>query len=88
MATAAVPIIAAIVGAYASSQMAPSAPKMQAPPAAPPQQAPQTPQAAVAGVKKAGGAGGLAGIPETLLTGMQGINPNALQLGKSTLLGQ
>lgn len=35
----------------------------------------------------AGGKGGGGGIGSTMLTGPQGVDPNSLALGKSTLLG-
>jgi hypothetical protein len=78
----------AIVGIAASQALAPKPPKMQEPPApaAPPQAAKMPEQQAVRAA--ASGAGATAAPQSTMLTGMGGVAPGALNLGKSTLLGQ
>lgn len=93
-----VSIITSVVGAVASGAAnaifnkpsAPSAPPVQA--AAPPPQASKRPDANAARTGAPGGAGGpggfASGVGSTLLTGPAGVAPGALNLGKSTLLGQ
>jgi hypothetical protein len=54
-----------------------------------PPQAATTPnlQAIQQGVQGRGQAGGAAGIAQTMLTGAGGVNPNKLDLNRTTLLG-
>lgn len=82
---------AVMVGSMAvQAMMAPDAPKIAPPPApiAPPQAAaaPNL-QAIQSGVQGVGQAGGSAGIMQTMLTGAGGVNPNRLDLNRTTLLG-
>ncbi len=88
-AAAALPWVAGAMGlysAYQASQM--QQPTMAQPPAQAAQQAASTPQASQQAVKGVAQAGGSPGLAQTLLTGMAGVDPNSLQLGKNTLLGQ
>lgn len=74
----------ALLGGMTQSPKIPDAPKPTAPP-----QASQSPDAgaALANMRGTGQAGGAAGATQTMLTGPGGVNPDALTLGKSTLLG-
>ena len=77
-------------GMVVAKMMAPKMPDIPAPPAPPP-----PPQASVAPDTRAiasnlsgtGQAGGGAGVASTMLTGAGGVNPNKLDLNKTTLLG-
>lgn len=77
----------AVAGLVASQALAPKPPKMPEPqtPAAPPQAAKMPEQQAVRAA--ASGAGATAGPASTMLTGMGGVAPSALNLGRNTLLG-
>lgn len=77
-----------IIGAYLQSRQKPEMPNVPPPP--PPPQVAKMPTtgAFLAGMQGTGQAGGKAGLPQTFLTGTAGIDPNALKLGKPTLLGQ
>jgi len=75
---------------YSAYQSKQNQPKAQ--PAPKPTPAPQLAKApsmagVIAGTQGTGQAGGKAGYAQTFLTGASGIDPNALQLGKQTLLG-
>ncbi len=76
----------ALGGAVLSSALAP---KPAAPQLTPPPQPSVAPD--VAGTRASlagmGQGGGSPGIAQTFLSGMQGIDPSLLQLGKATLLG-
>jgi len=71
-----------------SQQQAPQMPNLPPPP--PPPQAEKKPNVAslYAGLGVTGQAGGQKGGGQTFLTGANGIDPNALMLGKPTLLGE
>lgn len=83
-------MLASVAGAAISQSMAPKPPKPPALPqvAAAPQasKAPNTQDVANATAGQ-GQAGGAPGIAQTFLTGAGGVNPNQLNLQKSTLLG-
>lgn len=87
---AAIPYIAmAIVGAAAGNmQQSPQMPNV--PKLPPPPQPAKMPNMAslYAGMQGTGQAGGKAGPGQTFLTGPGGVDPNAMQLGKPTLLGE
>lgn len=76
--------VAAIGTAVSASQ---AKPKLQDP--TPPPQASQGPDAngVLQNMRGTGQAGGAPGAAQTMLTGPGGVNPDALTLGKSTLLG-
>ncbi len=82
-------LVAGVGGMLIASQMSkpPSMPSPQAPAAAPQASKAPTAQAVGAGQVGAGQAGGAPGVAQTFLTGAGGIDPNNLQLGKTTLLG-
>lgn len=82
-------VASAAIGYLTSQQNKPQAPQAPQAPTPPPQQA-QAPQmqGIVAGLKGTGQAGGAGGVGSTFLTGPGGIDPNALKLGKTTLLGE
>lgn len=85
-------LAAAAVGIVASRALAPKAPQapqMPAAPAAPPQQSKMPEQQAA----RAGGGGAasygnaMAGPLATMASGLNGVAPGTLNLGKNTLLG-
>lgn len=81
------PILGAVVGGMLGSKKGDSqAPQVQDPMKAPASQAAQTPDAS--GFAKANASAAAAqGQESTLLTGLGGVDPKSLQLGKNTLLG-
>ncbi len=81
------PYIAMGAAAYMASQNKPQMPSLA--PVTPPQaaKAPSV-QGIVGGLQGQGQAGGGPGLAQTFLSGPSGVDPNALKLGKTTLLGQ
>lgn len=77
----------AVAGIVASQVLAPKPPKMPEAPAVekPPQAAKMPEQQAVRAA--ASGAGATAGPASTMLTGLGGVAPSGLNLGKNVLLG-
>ena len=86
-------VVSGVAGAVVSSVLAPdtntSIPSPASPTAVPKSQAEQTPDANSVRQNQSGAAqgGGSPGVAGTFLTGSGGVDPNALKLGKSTLLG-
>lgn len=82
-------VVAGVGGMVAAQMMAPdtSIPSPASP--TPPPQASSAPDANVVRQNQAGTgqAGGAPGVAQTMLTGAGGVDPNALNLGKKTLLG-
>lgn len=78
-----------LVSMAASRMMAPKAPNMPAPttPTKPPQSAQAPDQTAVRRSAAGNAAGGPAVAQNTWLTGMGGVNPGGLNLGRNILLG-
>lgn len=87
LATVAAVVGGVVLGSVMNKQ--PSIPAPQAPSAPPTPQAAQTPQAGdvLKGMTGTGQAGGAPGVAQTFLTGAGGVDPNSLQLNKTTLLG-
>lgn len=79
----------AIAGIAASQIMAPKAPKMPEAPAAPaaPPQASKMPDQKAVRAAAAGAGNTTAGPTSTMLTGLGGVAPGALNLGRNVLLG-
>lgn len=83
-------VAAAVVGAVATSILAPKQQALPAPQAPPPlPQESKTPdiQGVSDGLKGQGQAGGAPGIAQTMLTGPGGVDPATLTLNKNTLIG-
>lgn len=80
----------AAVGGLVSKVLAPKTPKATVPEVTPPPQAAKAPDEVLrrASAAAATGGGMAAGPSSTLLTGVGGIDPGGLNLGKSKLLGQ
>lgn len=79
--------VAGLGSAVASQVLAPKQPQIAAPP--PPPQASKAPDANAvrAGMAGTGQGGGSPGVAQTFLSGVQGVDPSLLTLGKNTLLG-
>lgn len=83
-------IAAAVVGGLVLGTVMSQKPSIPTPPTpAPPPQAAQTPQAGdvLKGMQGTGQSGGSPGVASTFLTGAGGVDPNQLNLSKTTLLG-
>ena len=86
---AAIPYVAMTIAgaAVGNMQQAPQMPNVPKPP--PPQQAKMPDMTSLyAGMQGTGQAGGKPGNAQTWLTGPGGVDPNAMKLGKPTLLGE
>ncbi len=86
MGASAIPYAAMAVSAYLASKNQPQMPNVPA--VAPPQAAKAPNVQGIVGGLQGQGQGGGPGLAQTFLTGPSGVDPNALKLGKPTLLGQ
>lgn len=80
----------AVAAGFLAANLLQQKPNVPAPPApgAPPQ-ASKAPDAGgtLQGMQGAGQAGGAPGVAQTFLSGLGGVDPNKLLLGRNTLLG-